>query len=353
MDAAVRQLASQLPRQLCTGLPRPAPRRAAAALFSSAGRPQSLEEFDVDFGTRLGIGAMGAVYPGRHRSTQQPVAIKAVSPALASSMGVVSTREEIADGIAHEREAFRRILDECAGPHPFVVDVLGCFEGSCAEASARGLHLGAAADERRPSASDAAESEDEPIHYFVTERLEGESLQDHIERQKGLDEDEAKRVSRAMCEGIEFLHRNGVVHRDVKPSNVLFSCQALCPDELKLIDFSHAGVGPIGEAAEFDHHLGTAGYVAPEILCQRGTYNDKCDVFSFGCTVHAMLANMRLPRRHARAGIITCLPAGVSAECRSFVDALLAPNPEDRPSAAEALRNPWLKDVPLGLPCRF
>jgi len=186
---------------------------------------------------------------------------------------------------------------------------------------------------------------DEPVHYFIMERLRGESLQDRIQAEGGLSEDRARQIARAMCEGLLFLHEHGIAHRDLCPRNVLYTHEGAGDSDFKIIDFSHAGLvpseAPANEAC-FDELLGTAGFVAPEVLLERAPYSSKCDVYSLGCTVHALLANGRLPRRHPRIGIMTSLPS-VSPQAQDFMDAVLTEDPYQRPSVEDLLNAPWLQ----------
>jgi len=336
---------------------RPLARAAAASgwrrVVSEAGPlPRSLRDLDVDFRSMLGGGICGNVYPGRHRATGQEVAVKVVSPVLAPPQAHArhaagsGSWEDISSG-ATEREAFDRVL-QAGEAHPHVMEVVGCFDSTGEEAAGLGLEL--------PAEAAAAE----PLRFFVMERLSGQSLADRILDSKGLPEEEAKEVTRALCKGLAWLHEQGIAHRDVKPANVLFgrSAAAAAPgghldDEApqtgappKLIDLSHAGVLPeAGASADpcFDQLLGTAGYVAPEVLAEKGPYGMQCDVYSLGCTVHAMVSGGKLPRRHPRVGLLTSLPADTSPEMQSFLAGLLDREPGDRPTVAEALEDPWLR----------
>lgn len=284
----------------------------------------------MNFESPLGVGACGAVYAGVHHGTSMDVAIKVMSAALVPDGA--SSWEEVADAIGHEERAFAQVL-ETGTSHPHVVDVLGYFEGPGSEARQMGLPL-----------AEAAGPDD--MHYFVMERLVGESLQDRILKEGGMTEERAREVARAVCEGLAYLHESGVVHRDICPRNVLYSHHGAADNEVKIIDFSHAGTrpkeAPVDEPC-LDGTLGSAGYVAPEVLQGGERYSSKCDVFSLGCTVHAMLANAKLPRRHPRIGLLTCLPPTVSSEAATFVDAALRAEPMDRPTVAELLEDPWLR----------
>ncbi|CAE7568455.1 CaMKI [Symbiodinium sp. CCMP2456] len=242
---------------------------------------------------------------GKHRSSNFDVAVKAMSTALPTETGALP----VASGICNESTAFDHLLE--GPPHPNVVELVGRFEG-----------LG---------------SEDEQVHYFVTELLAGGSLEDCLQAD-GMEEATARSIIRSVCQGLASLHDQGVVHRDLKPGNVLFSKGEEDP---KLIDFSHAALVS-GDEETLTGELGTRGYVAPEVLSER-PYGKKCDVFSLGCTVHALLSG-RPPRRHLRVGFVQQLPSSVSPSARRFVEALLTVDPRSRPSAREALAERWLQE---------
>jgi serine/threonine protein kinase len=166
-----------------------------------------------------------------------------------------------------------------------------------------------------------------------------------------LEESEARDITLALSQALQYLHELGVMHRDVKPANVLFSSPA-SPDEgkgtWKLIDFSaskHAQLISSGEAT-LRERVGTPGYIAPEMLRGIEPYGPKADVFSLGCTVHALLTNMCLPRRHRSGGMVTKLPQRLSPQGHAFIDALLTINPADRPTIDMVLSHPWLSDRP-------
>jgi len=178
------------------------------------------------------------------------------------------------------------------------------------------------------------------VHFFVTEFLGGGSLADAIKYkiQSGtqFEIQEVFDVAMSVSEGLRFLHAHGIVHRDVKPQNLIYS---LCRKQLKLIDFSVAGVAPQEEMdSAFCGNVGTKGFVAPEVL-RGGTegYGPSCDIFSLGCILHEMLAG-EPPSVHLNgtsAHVSSCLPINLSNQTRCFVDSLLAVNPGDRPSASD------------------
>jgi serine/threonine protein kinase len=163
-----------------------------------------------------------------------------------------------------------------------------------------------------------------------------------------LDEDTVKGIIFNLLHALASLHEQQIWHRDVKPENLLVMDHTLSPDCVFLADFGLAGQFPNGVCdSEFP---GSLEYAAPELL--RGDpYNEKVDVWALGMTMYACLTSA-LPFEAdpavAREEILAGLPGlfeseqlEVSEECRSLLDWMLAPDPERRPSAEEALRHVW------------
>mmetsp|Transcript_90408 Transcript_90408/g.161069 ORF Transcript_90408/g.161069 Transcript_90408/m.161069 type:complete len:318 (+) Transcript_90408:1-954(+) len=297
----------------------------ARTRLSELTRPlQSLSEFSVDFAEPLGLGACSAVFAGRHLETTCGVAIKAMARAFPTERGALS----IDAGIQNETLAFQRLLEAQGLDHPHLVRLVGAFQGKAAEAFSRGFKLYEIGGE-------------EIMHYFVMELLEGGSLQDHLDQHGAMLEWQARHVTREVCIGLAHLHELGIVHRDLKPGNVLFDGKIDEVPHAKIIDFSHAGLAPDG-AKLLSGELGTRGYTAPEVLSER-PYGAKCDVFSLGCTAHALLSGGRVPRRQLRVGMVNQLSTEVSDQALDFMKSLLVMDADQRPSAAEVLTHPWLQ----------
>ncbi len=122
--------------------------------------------------------------------------------------------------------------------------------------------------------------------YVVTEYLRGETLADRLARARPLPEPDALAVARGVCEAIEYLHEQGVVHYDLKPGNVM-----LCDDgSIRLLDF--------GLAQPIEDHrfslsgappaMGTTDYIAPEQI-QRKRGRLSADIYSLGAMLYEML----------------------------------------------------------------
>jgi len=300
----------------------------------------SLDSFDIDLRTPLGAGAHGAVYLAQNRMTGEEVAMKVVS-AYAPGEG---TAAELSNSIDMETRAFEELLAS-GDTHKSIVDTIAQFCGTGSEAGDLGMDL--------PN-----EAYEQPVHYFVTELLDGGSLHDEIDRRMKskelFAESEVMAVALSVSEGLLFLHHRGIVHRDVKPENLLWPNSRTRRDcgQLKLIDFSVAGVAPKEEDfdldAAFDEKLGTRGFVAPEVLQQANEavedpamYGTSVDVFSLGCTLHAMLTGqppeVEISKSDGAASVTCSLPEDTAATTRRLIESMLAVESSDRPSVSDIL----------------
>src|SRR5437763_2107833 len=102
--------------------------------------------------------------------------------------------------------------------------------------------------------------EDAHQHFIVMERIDGKSCAEILRDQGNLGVDEAVDVLVQACRGLDYAHRNGVVHRDVKPGNLLRSTDGV----VKLADFGIAKAAEQASITQVGSVLGTAAYLAPE-----------------------------------------------------------------------------------------
>jgi len=196
---------------------------------------------------RLGAGGSGAVYAGA-LPDGRPVAVKVLDPAA---------DEET-------RRRFEREVRICARlDHPVI---------------ARVLELRAAADGR-------------PV--LVRELVPGPTLAERVRDRGPLAAPEALGLGAALADGLAHAHARGVVHRDVKPANVV-----LAPAGPRLIDFDLARrtgttAGALTRLTASGQGLGTLAYVAPEQLDDARTVDGRADVYGLGLTLHFALGGRR------------------------------------------------------------
>jgi len=185
---------------------------------------------------------------------------------------------------------------------------------------------------------------------LVMERLEGGELAEHMSSSsrwsKRCAEDSAAQIARQMLLSVSFIHSQGIVHRDIKPDNFLFSRED--SNFLVLIDFGFSRFFHQGESML--EVCGTPGFVAPEVMAGDGYTAGSCDLWSVGVIVSAML-NGCMPfsgsGKPTRWGKLTKLWGGISAHAQDFVQQLLTEIPEMRLTAEQALAHPWIKSHSL------
>jgi serine/threonine protein kinase len=212
---------------------------------------------DYELLAKLGEGGGGAVYKARHRHTGRVVAVKTVPPSLAKDPIYKKRLEQ-------EFRAASRL------DHPQIVRVLE-YE------------------------------EDGETPFLVMEFVEGESLGDRLERGR-LPEAEALRIITQVCAGLHEAHQHGLIHRDVKPDNILITAQG----EAKVIDLglvkeTEAGLG----LTRTGRGLGTPHFMAPEQFRDAKNADVRCDIYSLGATLYQMVTG-RLPF-HSATGPIDAL----------------------------------------------
>jgi serine/threonine-protein kinase len=183
--------------------------------------------------------------------------------------------------------------------------------------------------------------------YLAMEYLEGETLGDRLQRIRPLPTEEALRIATLICESMEYMHHNDVVHRDLKPTNIM-----LCRDgSLRIMDCGIAMMGAMRRLTfgGFSARLGTPHYMAPEQI--KGHRGDaRTDVYSLGAILYEMMTgrapyeeqddlysvmNARLagdpvaPRAHN---------ATIAPEVEEIILHALARDPDDRYPTAAAMK---------------
>jgi len=181
--------------------------------------------------------------------------------------------------------------------------------------------------------------------WYAMPFVEGETLRSRLERERRLTVDESVRLVREIADALEHAHAHGVVHRDVKPENVLLQGgHALVADFGIALALEHAG----GERlTRTGIALGTPQYMAPEQASGERTIDARADVYALGAVLHEMLVGQSPFSASSRAAVLWRVrnePATALATHRldvaPFLDAAvqraLAKRPEDRFSSAAA-----------------
>uniref|UniRef100_A0A670J4M2 Mitogen-activated protein kinase kinase kinase 8 n=2 Tax=Podarcis muralis TaxID=64176 RepID=A0A670J4M2_PODMU len=197
---------------------------------------------------------------------------------------------------------------------------------------------------------------DETIHLFM-EAGEGGSVLEKVESCGPLREFEIIWVTKHILKGLEFLHSKGVIHQDIKPSNIVFmSTKAV------LVDFGLSV--QMTEDVFYPKDLrGTEIYMSPEVILCRG-HTTKADIYSLGATIIHMQTGIppwvnRYPRAaypsylyiiHKQAPPLEDIAEDCSAGMRRLLEASLERNPNQRPSATELLKHEALHPPPEDQP---
>jgi WD40 repeat protein len=255
----------------------------------------------------LGAGGMGWVFKAEHRLMARPVALKVIR-------GDLMDRPAAVERFRQEVRAAARLA------HPNIV-----------------------------TAHDAEQAGD--AHFLVMEYVEGESLENLVRRHGPLPVAEACAYARQAALGLGHAHERGMVHRDVKPANLLRT-----PDgTVKVLDFglarfaSEARGGPLTPEGAI---LGTPDYVAPEQALNPQQADIRADLYSLGCTLYFLLAGKPpfpkgtvLQKLMAHQGEapppLTVLRPGLPQGLPALIDRLMSKDPAHRPQTpaevAEAL----------------
>jgi Tol biopolymer transport system component len=204
-------------------------------------------------------------------------------------------------------------------------------------------------------------------NYLVMEYLEGEPLADRL-RKGPLALDQVLKVGTEICEGLEAAHKNGVVHRDLKPGNIM-----LTKSGAKLMDFGLAkpvqAAGPVSELTQTlttPHHpvtmegtvVGTFQYMSPEQV--EGKEADaRSDIFALGAVLYEMVTGRRAFEGKTAASTIAAILAAEPKPISSLqplppaleyvIQTCLAKDPDERVQSAHDVKTQlrWLAKAPV------
>jgi serine/threonine protein kinase len=132
------------------------------------------------------------------------------------------------------------------------------------------------------------------VHFLVMEYVPGTNLRRLVRRRGKLSMDEAISLISQAAEGLAYAHRQGLTHRDVKPSNVLVTPEG----QTKLSDLGLAGFFADTRSVDKESRsvARTADYLAPELITRPGSYSPATDIYALGCTLYyAVTARVPFP----------------------------------------------------------
>ncbi len=259
--------------------------------------------------SEIGRGGMATVFLAEDLRHERKVAIKVLHPDLAATLGTDRFLREIkiAAGLNH--------------PH-----ILPLFDSGEAAGSL----------------------------YFAMPYVEGESLQERLEAEVQLPIDEAVAIAAEVAEGLDYAHRQGVIHRDIKPGNILLS-----EGHALIADFGVARA--IGAASEGEGlAVGTPNYMSPEQATADANVDGRSDVYALGCVLWEMLAGeppfggptpQAIMARKAveEAPDVRHVRGRVPEALEECLEAALAPAPADRFSSAAEFASALRDAVLLGV----
>ena len=246
----------------------------------------------------IGHGGMATVFRARDLKHDRLVAIKVLRPDLAQALGGDRFLREI------------RIAAQLQSPHILPLLDSGQVDG---------------------------------LLYYVMPLVQGQSLRDLLARQGKLPPSETMRLLREIVDGLAHAHRHGVVHRDIKPDNVM-----LAERHAMLMDFGVAKA--LTDAAQ--HHdltsvgisLGTPSYMAPEQAAADPSIDHRADIYAIGVMAYEMLTGAPPFKGTPQAIIgahISATPAPLGPEIPAAIAAIvmqcLAKHPDQRYQTAEEL----------------
>ncbi len=251
---------------------------------------------------RLGFGGMSTVHLAMDLRLERQVAVKLLAEHLADDPAFVSRFQR-------EAQAAARLI------HPNIVQVF---------------------DSGRDQGSDQ--------YFIVMEYIEGQSCAEILRDDGWVEVPEGISIIEQACEGLDYAHRHGVVHRDVKPGNLLRSREGV----VKLADFGIAKATEQSSITQVGSVLGTAAYLAPE-QARGEEAGPSADLYALGVVTYQLisgrlpyeassLTELALKQQQEEPPTLDTLVAAVGPEMADAVAIALALDPRDRYKTANEMR---------------
>jgi len=130
---------------------------------------------------------------------------------------------------------------------------------------------------------------DNGLHYIVMEYVEGQTLKEYIDEKHELPWREAVDIAMQICKGLEVAHKNSIVHRDIKPHNIMRTDEGV----IKVTDFGIARANVQETMTAEDSAIGSVHYISPE-QARGGFVDHRSDIYSLGIVLYEMLTG-RVP----------------------------------------------------------
>ena len=255
----------------------------------------------------LGIGGMGQVFKARHRSMDRIVALKVLAKAAVKSPDAIKRFQR-------EVKAAAKLI------HPNIV-----------------------------TAFDAGQQDG--VHFLVMEYVPGSDLSALVKRNGPLPVDKVISYIIQVARGLAFAHAKGIVHRDIKPGNLLVDHEGtvrILDMGLARLDGDAASKTAGEELTQTGQVMGTVDYMAPEQAFDTGTADAKADTYSLGCTLYRLLTGQSLfsgdtliqkilAHREQPIPSLTAACPKVPPQLDAIYQRMVAKQPADRPTMAELI----------------
>ena len=190
---------------------------------------------------------------------------------------------------------------------------------------------------------DSGRDERSGRYFIVMEYIEGSSCAEILRDDGWMEVDEAVAILEQACDGLDYAHRHGVIHRDVKPGNLLRSREG----EVKLADFGIAKAAEQSSITQVGSVLGTAAYLAPE-QARGEEAGARADLYALGVVAYQLisgrlpyeassLTELALKQQQEVPASLDSLVAAVTPELAEAIAIALALDPQDRYESAREM----------------
>jgi serine/threonine-protein kinase len=275
-----------------------------------------------ELGEKIGAGGMGVVYRARHALMKRPVAIKLLPPEAAGQEAITRFEREV------------QLTSQLSHPNTVVIHDYGRTH--------------------------------EGVFYYVMELIEGATLEQVSVASGPMPSGRVVHILEMVAGALGEAHEHGLVHRDVKPANILLGPRGGHPDVAKVLDFGL--VRPISASASVTAigvMMGTPQFMSPEAMRNPDRVDARADLYSLGAVAYYLLSGCHVfegesalevcgQHMHAVPKPLSDRVPGVDTELEKLVLRCLAKNPADRPPSARALcdalsrrpsRGQWTSDM--------